>query len=77
MAYMTEATITGYDLRACVCCGGLVIKFNNETDFRLISNDADLGIGESESFPISVKVDWQEDKTNACNRIIITRLKRL
>jgi len=29
--YMNNAIITGYDLRLCACCGGLLINFNNDT----------------------------------------------
>ncbi|MGH2564537.1 MAG: hypothetical protein ACRDE5_08490 [Ginsengibacter sp.] len=80
--YMNEAIITGYDFRACVCCGGLMITFGGEPkpytgDFRLISNSAaDIGIAQTDTFPINVKVDWKEDTTNICNHILITRIAR-
>ena len=79
---MNDAVITGTDLRTCICCGGLMITFNGETkpytgDFRLISNNtADIGITDRDTFPMFVKVDWKEDKTNVCNHILITRIAR-
>ena len=73
--YMSDATITGYDQRLCVCCGGLMVKFN-ESEFRLIANSEELGISQNENFPINVKVDWKEDSGNPCNKIIITRFAR-
>lgn len=77
---MTDAVITGFDLRACACCGGLMINFNGDTasykgEFYIISNNpAEFGITDISDFPIFVKVDWQKD-TSACinNRIIITK----
>ena len=79
---MNDAIITGPDLRACICCGGLMITLNGEAnpyigDFRLISNNGvDIGITERDKFPIYVKVDWKEDTTNVCNNILITRIAR-
>lgn len=79
---MHDAIITGSDVRACICCGGLMITFDGEPkpyteDFRLISNSAaDIGITQSDTFPIYVKVDWKEDTTNVCNHILITKIAR-
>lgn len=78
---MNDAIITGSDVRECICCGGLMITFNGETkpytgDFRLISNNADIGITDKDTYPIYVKVDWKEDTTNVCNHIVITRIAR-
>ncbi|MEP7228717.1 MAG: hypothetical protein ABI691_00615 [Ginsengibacter sp.] len=79
--YINNAIITGYDVRACVCCGGLMITFDGELKpytgaFRLISNSADIGIKQTDTFPIYVKVDWKEDTTNICNHILITKIAR-
>ncbi len=79
---MHDAIITGSDVRACICCGGLMVTFDGEPkpytgDFRLISNSAaDIGITQSDTFPIYVKVDWKEDTTNVCNHILITKIAR-
>ena len=79
--FMNDAIITGADQRYCICCGGLMINFNGETrpytgDFKLISNGADLGITEKDTFPIYVEVDWKNDDQHACAHIIITRIAR-
>jgi hypothetical protein len=76
-----NAILTGFDLRMCECCGGLMINFNEETkpytgNFKLIDNAADLGISENDKFPIYAKVEWKPDTTNACNHIIITKFER-
>jgi hypothetical protein len=51
-----DAIITGSDMRMCICCGGLMINFDGETqpyagDFKLIANPEDLGITENDKFP--------------------------
>ena len=79
--YMNDAIITGFDMRACICCGGLMITFNGEKrpytgEFKLIDNEADLGQEYKEKFPVHVKVDWKDDTTNICQHIIITRIAR-
>ena len=82
VSYMNNAIITGYDLRACVCCGGLMITFDGTSkpyagDFGLISNKAaDIGITQADTFPIYVKIDWKKDTTNICNHILITKIAR-
>jgi hypothetical protein len=79
---MHDAIITGSDMRACICCRGLMITFDGESkpytgDFRLISNSAaDIGITKADKFPIYVNVDLKEDTTNVCNHILITRIVR-
>ena len=79
---MHDAIITGSDMRACICCGGLMITLDGESkpytgNFRLISNSAaDIGITQADKFPIYVNVDLKEDTTNVCNHILITRIVR-
>ena len=79
---MQNAIITGFDERACMCCGGLMITFNGETkpytgDFKLIENSSDIGISDKASFPIYVKLNWKADTTNPCHRIRITKMVRI
>ena len=78
---MNDGIITGSDMRTCICCGGLMITFNEETrpyvgDFKLIDNGVDIGITDKDKFPIYVKVDWVVDTTNVCNHIFVTRITR-
>ena len=79
----TNAVITGFDGRACPCCGGFMINFDGETqpykgNFFLIDNTAAaLSISETENFPINVKVDTtKSDKTCGNNFIHILKLER-
>ena len=84
-AYMDQGIITGYDMRYCICCGGLMINFNGDTaasyedPFFLISNSSlELGITDTTTFPVRMRVDWVKD-TAICdgeNHIKITRFKR-
>ncbi len=64
----TDAVITGYDFRACACCGGLLINFENNPEkysgkYYLIDEmPANSGIGENSKFPLYVKVRYTIDK---------------
>ena len=76
---MNEGVITGWDPRTCLCCGGLMINFEGNTnpfdgDFYLISNDAaELGITGKTKFPVRMNVNWVKDTTvcRLANYIII------
>jgi hypothetical protein len=42
-AFMAKGIITGYDMRMCPCCGGLMLTFTDKTkpyegDFFLVDN---------------------------------------
>ena len=78
---MNEGVLTGYDMRLCGCCGGIMISFSGTTapysgSYKLISNGADFGFNGAEKFPIAVKIDWVADSTSPCDKILIKRLKR-
>jgi hypothetical protein len=66
-----DAVITGYDARDCVCCGGLMINFNNDPVpysgvFYLVNElPADSGIDNNTKFPLYVRVTWKYT-TNVC-----------
>ena len=72
---LTDAIITGFDPRACPCCGGLMINFNNEIrpyigNYYYIDNPStDLGITGYSTFPIYVKIKWV--KLTKCNNKFI------
>ncbi len=80
--YMSDAVITGYDVRECACCCGLMINFDGQTqpytgDFKLIDNSAKLGIDSYEIFPVYVKVDWTSNADKCFGSYIeVTKLKR-
>ena len=82
---MNDGVITGFDARACPCCGGLMISFKGETqpyqgEFYLIQNNpSELGINNNSTFPIYMKVDWTSDRCaigGIGNLIKVTRFER-
>lgn len=78
-SYLSNAVIIGWDVKTCVCCGGLLIKINDQLKTYLIGNDPPgLNIKYNGSFPIYVKIDWQIDSLHCFgNYILINRIKRL
>ena len=81
-AAQSNAVITGFDQRTCVCCGGLMINFNGETksytgQFYLVDNDlSGLGIPSNSTFPILVTVEWKALDKCSGQYIEITKLAR-
>jgi hypothetical protein len=74
--YLSNGTITGFDARMCVCCGGYFIDINDST-YRFYelpeSSDVDL---INAIFPIYVKLDWTK-ADNVClgDEIKVIRIK--
>lgn len=57
------AVITGYDVRYCACCGGLMLNFENNTqsyvgDYYLVDNSTDLNLPNNVTFPIYASVTY-------------------
>jgi hypothetical protein len=76
--YTSSGVITGPDIRACVCCGGWFIKIDTLTyEFNNLPEGSSINL-ETETFPLSVKLNWQPAVTGACtaNRIVITKIKK-
>jgi hypothetical protein len=77
--YKSVGTITGIDYRMCVCCGGWII---NIEDVRYLIDsmpkNSSLNLAE-ETFPITVKLDWQlvSNGCSAFNRITVQRIKKI
>lgn len=73
---MDSAVITGFDVRECACCGGLMINFENnpasyQGKFYLISNNPqDLLKRDTFNFPIYVKVNWEKSAIICVDEII-------
>lgn len=86
--YMDEGIITGFDEQECLCCGGLIINFHNDTakysePYYRIDDDSTtmalLGISDSTKFPVRMKVNWVKDTTGcgtAGSYILITGFKK-
>lgn len=82
VAYESNGTISGYDYAACAMCGGLKIVIKNDTTknalsfYRINKTLTQLGISESTSFPVYVRLSWQHD-TNLIggNYIFVSNIK--
>lgn len=76
--YKSNGKILGPDPRMCACCGGYYIQIDTITyEFDALPDNSNINL-QVESFPISVKLDWQLANVAACPdiRIIIQRIKK-
>ena len=79
---LTDVIITGNDLRACACCGGLMITFtSNSTPYSEKFYDIDQlpansGINENSTFPIYVKVKYETVTTQCSDHVNILILEK-
>ena len=76
---MSVGTITGSDYRMCMCCGGWYINID-EVIYLIDSLPAESNIDlATETFPVTVKLDWKLI-SNGCsgfNRITVLKIKKL
>ncbi len=66
----SKATIMGFDIRQCECCGGYMIKIENENYRALSLPENNLNI--EQNFPIEVVIDWElvvDDHENLAGQI--------
>lgn len=77
--YKSIGTITGIDGTMCGCCGGCIINIDNGR-YLIDSMPDNSGLDLSkETFPITVKLDWQV-VNNGCSffgRITVQRIKKI
>jgi hypothetical protein len=65
-----KAIITGYDMRKCACCGGLMVTFSNDptpysADFVLVETmPKGSTINESTKFPVHVCIKYEKLETS-------------
>jgi hypothetical protein len=75
--YRSNGVIIGYDITMCACCGGLIIIID-EVRYLIDSLPANSEIDKVETYPISVKLDWQLIKQGCPdNRISVQRIKKI
>jgi hypothetical protein len=77
---LVNATIIGYDLRYCACCGGLLIKTEEGLTFQWYQQNDKFDITPKSSFPIQVKIKYHhlESSCAASDGIIeITELEKM
>jgi hypothetical protein len=77
------ATILGYDLRLCACCGGLLVDFgddNTSDTYQWHQKNDHLGITPDDTFPLKVKIKYHH-LVQTCvaskGEIEITALKKV
>lgn len=73
-----RGTITGIDLRECLCCGGWFININDSTyRFFELSDQNNIDL-KNASFPVEVILTWKKNP-NSClgDEIIITRIEKI
>ena len=80
---MNSAVITGWDLRMCASCGGLMINFTDSTRpyagvyYDLTNTAQSLGLSDTVSvFPIYMRVNWTHPANAYGNIITITGFQR-
>ncbi len=79
---LIPATIIGYDLRLCACCGGLLINFDPLTNdvYQWYQKSGDLGVTPKDTFPLKVKIRYHH-LINTCvaskGEIEINELKKI
>lgn len=80
--YMGEGVITGFDVRDCACCGGLLINLNSsstelysDSTYQIDHVPGNFYINAYTGFPVFIRLDYE--RTNAlCGKTIdITRFE--
>jgi hypothetical protein len=75
--YENTGTITGADLRKCMCCGGYFVDIN-DTQYQFEKSELpDNFTFEDSQLPLVVELNW-ELKTDGCsgfNRISISKIR--
>ena len=78
--YKSYGTITGADPTMCACCGGWFINIEN-TQYRIVSMPDNFALElEKETFPVTVRLDWQLITTGCpseFNRIAVSRIRKI
>lgn len=76
--YKSHGKILGPDYRMCACCGGFYIQIDSLTyEFDSIPANSNINL-QKDTFPISVKLDWQLSDKPACpdTRISIQKIMK-
>ncbi|MEO8771884.1 MAG: hypothetical protein ABI402_17440 [Ferruginibacter sp.] len=65
--FVPNAQIVGEDFKTCVCCGGVEITIDNNTNpngnpyFLVNTFPQNFSLGDNPQFPIAVHIDWSVD----------------
>jgi len=72
----STALVTGADIRMCACCGGWFVTIDGIIyQFDTLPDGSTVDL-QKETFPVTVKMDWQISDQAACpnKKIIVQRL---
>ena len=79
-----HAVITGYDMRMCACCGGLMINFEGKTEpafstefYQIKNMPESVGITSTTTFPVFVDVTWVLEAAPGCGSKGFVRIKSI
>jgi len=75
--FESTATISGFDVTLCACCGGWVIDINGqEADKRFSELPQNSNIDlQNSTFPLSVQLNWSESNEYCGAGIIIESIE--
>jgi len=74
----STGSLTGADLRMCACCGGWFVTIDGILyQFYALPSGSSLDL-QKETFPVTVKMDWQISDQAACpnKKIIIQKISK-
>lgn len=77
MQFQSTATISGFDMTLCGCCGGWIINIDNEVSdkrFSTLPQDSNIDL-ENSTFPINVQLNWTESDDYCGNGITIDSIE--
>jgi hypothetical protein len=74
--FKSTGQITGKDTAACPCCGNWKLKIDGDnTEYQFIELPAAANIDlTAESFPLSVKLNWEIDQSSPCKYVVIKEI---
>jgi len=75
--YQSEGTITGYDFRKCMCCGGYFVDIEDSTYRFYTMPNGFIFNWETDTFPIEVLLNWKPDSVLCLgDEIIVSKMIR-
>jgi hypothetical protein len=70
----SEGIVLGQDFRMCMCCGGWLVKINEQSYHFEMPQRAN--ISASDKFPLKVRLDWQLSN-KGCGWIVVNSIQKL
>ena len=74
--FKSKGIITGLDMKACMCCGGWIIRIDSQQyQFNALPKNSILDL-KQEKFPLPVKLTWKLNAKGCPNTITIESIKK-